>query len=126
MNVKLQKTLLAASVLCIILAAIGCGGKSAARMTAPAAVEIKDFAKTPEYVVFNGRNINLNEYISLISLCEQLSFENIIIENDSDFIEAAKQYNLEHLYSLYEYINSLSSAEAGELSGIIFEELNNS
>ena len=87
--------------------------------TAPSAVE------RPEDIIFNGESISLNEYVSLMALYQQMSFDNVVIESNSDFLEEAGQYGGEELYDLHEFIDSLTASEAGELHRIALQALNN-
>lgn len=114
--------------LCAVFAVSGCGEETAEQM--PEQIKVSDAAVTdptvpPEYIVFNGESIRLRDYASLISLFGQLSYENVTIEDEADFIDAAEEYDLEHLYNLYNFIDSLPDSEAGKLHRIMIEALNN-
>lgn len=117
------------AVLIMSAALAGCGGNNindaaAGSGASVAATEEVPQRETPQYIVFNDESISLEEYASLIAFYEQLSFDNAVIEDESDFIDAAEQYDMEHLYALYEFINSLSAEEAGELHRTALEALN--
>ena len=128
MKRKIRGVLTMFFVLCTVVAIGGCGNDTAQQIPEQeVASVITEPAPTapPEYITFNGESIRLQDYASLVSLFEQFSYEDVIVEDEDDFIDAAEEYDLEHLSELYSYIDSLSVSEAGELHRIMLEALNN-
>ena len=106
---------LAIAGVCMFLAA-GCKEQSLAQTSAVETVPV-------EQIIFNGVSISLKEYGALIEFYEQLSFEEVSIESNDDFIAAAQENELEHLYGLHEMISSLTPSEAGMLHAQALEAL---
>lgn len=125
MKIKFLRTLFTACAFCAVIAAAGCGSQAQNQTAAPAATAAPQQDETPQYIVFNGENIDLNDYASLISFFGQLSFNNTEIENSADFIAAAEQSGASHLLDLYNYINSLPDSESIALHREALEALNN-
>lgn len=74
-------------------------------------------------IEFKGESINLEQYAALIAMYEMISFEEIPIENDSDFREIAVQLGQEELYELHLFMVSLTSEEAEELFQLFLENV---
>lgn len=74
-------------------------------------------------VVFKGESINLEQYAALIAMYEIISFEEIPIENDSDFQEIAVQWGQEESYSLHLFISSSTPEEKADLFQLFLENV---
>lgn len=128
MRIKILKLLCMFCMLCVTALFSGCGGNDAEQDATPesATAVPEATAETPlDSIVFNDEEISLNDYVSLMSLYEQISFDNVIIEDNYDFMETAEQYGREDLYELHEFIDALSASEAGQLHRIALGILNN-
>ena len=129
MKRNMLKLLFVFSIMCTVSVMTGCGEAvpEAAPETETAAASAEPAATAqPEDIVFNGESIDLGNYISLMALYQQMSFDNVVIESNADFLEEAGRYDREDLYELHEFIDSLTVSEAGELHRIALEALNNS
>ncbi len=127
MKYKIMMILTVLCVSCVALVTSGCVDRAAEHTQEQIAVSAAapESTESPEYMVFNDESIRLRDYASLISLFGQLSYENVTIEDEDDFIDAASEYDMEHLSDLYSYISSLSNSDAAELHRIMLEALNN-
>ena len=128
MKRKIKEILITLCVIGTVFAVSGCEEQTAEHMPDQPAVSVTaepESTAPPDFIVFNDERIRLRDYASLISFFGQLSYENVTIEDEGDFIDVAEEYGLENLYDLYSYINSLSDPEAGDLHRIMLEALNN-
>ena len=88
-----------AALICALVCLAGCGEKNGR----PAAVVGEEITRPPEYIVFDGESISLDDY------------------EIADGAELS-----DGMYELHEFISSLSAAEAGALSKAALGALNRS
>ncbi len=103
-----------AALICALVCLAGCGEKNGR----PAAVVGEEITRPPEYIVFDGESISLDDYASLTSLYESSSFNETEIADGAELSDG--------MYELHEFISSLSAAEAGALSKAALGALNRS
>ena len=76
-----------------------------------------------DVIIFKNTTVDPKQYAGLIAFYEQMSFNEVPIECDSDFLNAARQYNQEELYDLHIFVNSLTNEEQGKLFSLVLEKL---